>query len=119
MGYYMQDGRWADTDDVTLETAKEVSGASGTGTVRELGDKVVGRFTLTVAALGAGTTLTATVKTCDTEDGTYRTVGTFTAASATGSERKSFSGLDRWVRVDWALAGGVTTATYSVSGEAV
>ena len=49
----------------------------------------------------------------------YRTVAAFTGASATGTERLCFTGLDRWVRADWALAGGTTTATYSVSGEAV
>jgi hypothetical protein len=119
MGYFMESGRYADTEDVTLESAKSVTGASGTGTAKELGDKAIARLELTVSAIGAGSTLTCTVKTCDTETGTYRTVAAFTGASATGSERLSFSGLDRWVRVDWALAGGTLTATYGIDGEAV
>lgn len=119
MGYQTESGRWANTADVTLDSAKSVSGASGTGTAVEVGDRGTGRFTLDVTALGSGTTLTVTVKTSDTESGTYRTVAAFTAASATGTELKSFPGLDRWVRADWALSGGTTTATYTVDGEAV
>ena len=120
MGYHQEDGLWADTKDVTLESALAVSGSSGTGTVTEFGDKTLARLTLLISAIGAGTTLTATVMTCDTEDGTFRALTpTFTSASATGSELLSFPGLDRFVRVDWALSGGTTTATYTVSGEAV
>jgi hypothetical protein len=115
----MKSGRWADTESVVLANAASVSGASGTGTAVELGDRGVGRLTLLVSALGAGTTLTVTIMTSDAESGTYRAVSAFTGAGATGSEALSFAGLDRWVRADWALVGGTTTATYTVSGEAV
>lgn len=119
MGYTTANGRWANTLPVTLDAAKSVSGASGAGTVIELGDRGVARLTLDVTALGAGTTLTVTVKTCEESGGTYRTVAAFTNVTAIGVERLSFSGLDRFVKADWALNAGTTTATYTVSGEAV
>ena len=119
MGYVMDNGRYADTQELVLDSAKSVSGASGNGTVTEVGDRGTARLTLDVTALGAGTTLTVTVKTCETSDGTYRTVLAFTPNTATGTERLSFTGLDRFVKADWALSAGTTTATYSVTGEAV
>jgi hypothetical protein len=118
MGYQTKSGRWADTLPIVLAVATAVS-SSSEGTPVEVGDRGVARLDLTVSAIGSGTTFTATVKTCDTETGTFRTVAAFTAATATGAERKSFAGLDRWVRVDGACSSGTTTATFSVSGEAV
>jgi hypothetical protein len=105
-------------DDIALDTAKSVSGASGNGTTVEVGAKGTLLLDLTVSALGAGTTLTVTVYT--SKDGTtWRSLGAFTDATATGTERKSFPGCDRYARACWALAGGTTTATYTVSGESV
>ena len=117
MGYKMTNGRWADTDDLTLATALAVSGnTNGTGV--EVGDRGVARLTLTVAALGAGTTLTAYIET--SADGTtYRAAGNFTAIAAPGAEILSFSGLDRYVRARYSFVGGTTTATVTISGEAV
>jgi hypothetical protein len=105
-------------DEIVLDSGKEVDGASGDGTTVEVGTKGTLLLDLTVSALGAGTTLTVTVYTSK-DATTWRSLGAFTAANATGAERKSFPGCDRYARANWALAGGTTTATYSVSGEAV
>jgi hypothetical protein len=119
MGYMNQRlRRWEDTDAISLADAKSVSGASGEGDAIEVGARGTLLLDLTVSALGAGTTLTVTVKT-SAEGTTWRTIAAFTAATDAGTERKSFAGCDRYARADWALSNGTTTATYSVSGEAV
>ncbi len=106
------------TDSLSLADSKAVSGASGEGTAVEVGAKGTLLLDLDVTAIGAGTTLTVTIKT--SKDGTtWRTLAAFTGATSTGTERKSFAGCDRYARADWALNAGTTTATYSVSGEAV
>ncbi|MFA4974474.1 MAG: hypothetical protein WC683_17850 [bacterium] len=117
MGYKMENGRWADTDDLTLADALAVSGDTDGDSV-ELGDCGVARLTLTVAAIGAGTTLTVYIET-SADDTTFRAVSNFTAIAAPGAEILSFSGLDRFVRARYSFAGGTTTATVSISGEAV
>jgi hypothetical protein len=121
MGGYQNQrtGQWETTDDISLADAKSVSGASGEGTAVEVGAKGTRLLDLTPSAIGAGTTLTITVKTCKTADGTFRTLGTFAGATDTTAQRVSFAGCDRYARADWALAAGTTTATYTVSGEAV
>lgn len=120
MGGYMNQrlDRWEHTDSIELAAAKAVSGASGDGDAVEVGAKGTLLLDLVVSELGAGTALTVTVKT--SKDGsTWRTLAAFAAASSVGSERKSFAGCDRYARADWALSGGTTTSTYTVSGEAV
>lgn len=117
MGYKTESGRWANTAELALATALALTGdANGAGV--EVGDRGVARLLLDVTAIGAGTTLTVYIET--SYDGvTYRAVDNFTATGAIGTERKSFSGLDRYVRARYAFAGGATTATLSISGEAV
>jgi len=105
-------------DEIALASAKSVSGASGNGDTVEVGTKGTLLLDLTSTAVGANTALTVTVQT--SKDGTtWRTLAAFTAQTEAGTERKSFPGCDRYARANWALAGGTTTATYSVSGEAV
>jgi hypothetical protein len=117
MGYRTGSGRWADTVELTLAESLAVSGnTDGAGV--EVGDRGVARLALTVSAIGAGTTLTTYIET--SRDGvTYRAVANFTGKTEAGSEIKSFAGLDRFVRARYAFVGGTTTATVSISGEAV
>jgi hypothetical protein len=83
-----------------------------------------GTATITTATAGVTPTLVATVKTCKTANGTFRTVAAFATVSGTDldsgtyTERKSFTGLDRFVRVDWALTGTDAAPTFAVTGEA-
>ncbi len=77
------------------------------------------RLTLDITAATAGTgspTLTVNVQT--SADGTtWSTHTSFAAATAVGTQRKALSGLDRFVRCSWTLAGTTPSATFSVAGE--
>lgn len=80
--------------------------------------------TMATDTAGVDATLAVTVKTCKTADGTFRTVDSFTTVACTdldagpATQRKSFTGLDRFVRVDWDLTGAGGSFTFSVTGEA-
>lgn len=118
MGYNKQTGEWADIDDVTL-AASAARTSSANGSAVELGDRGTLRLLLDVtAATGTTPTLDAAVET--SFDGvTWRSLGAFTQKTATGTERKSFAGADRFVRVTWTIGGTTPSFTFSVSGEAV
>lgn len=118
MGYEKANGEWADTEDVELASSAART-ATGDGSSVEVGDRGVVRLLLDVtAASGTSPTLDVTVET--SFDGTtWRQAGTFTQQTAVGTERKSFSGLDRFVRVTWTIGGTTPSFTFEVSGEAV
>lgn len=94
--------------------------ASGSGSPYVMGARSTLRLTLAVTA-ASGTTPSATVTVETSGDGgtTWYSVGTFAAKTTTGTERKSFSGLDRLARVSWAITGTTPSFTFSVTGEAV
>lgn len=115
----MGDGQWASLDNVTLAGV-----AARTATVTldpvEVGDKGTLRLDLDVtAASGTTPTLDGTVQTSKSEAGPWRTLGSFAQATAAGTERKSFSGCDRWARVAFTIGGTTPSFTASVTGEAV
>lgn len=118
MGYEKANGEWADTEDVELAPSAART-ATGNGSSVEVGDRGVARLLLDVtAASGTSPTLDVTVET--SHDGTtWRQVGTFAQKTAAGTERKSFSGLDRFVRATWTLGGTTPSFTFEISGEAV
>lgn len=118
MGYRMQDGSWADTEAVTL-LGSSTQTASTNSTGIELGDRAMWRGTLDVtAASGTTPTLDVTLQT-SADNSTWRTLGTFTQKTTTGSERKSFAGCDRYVRATSVIAGTTPSFTFSIAGEAV
>lgn len=125
MGYKMNSGRWADTELLTLH-ASGAETVSGTGPWVELGYRGNARLTLNVtAAPGGGGTLDVSVETTDdpANTGNIRkavspaTSGQFAQATIVGAERKSFSGLDRFVRANWTIA-VANPFTFDISGEA-
>ena len=83
-----------------------------------------GTATCTTSTAGVTPTLDVTVETCKTADGSFRTVAAFAQVAGTDldsgpvTERKSFSGLDRFVRVSWDITGTGGKFTFSVAGEA-
>jgi hypothetical protein len=121
MGYFMANGMYADTDPVTFLQAGGVISASGSSAVLEVGDRGTARITANFSAVaGTGPTLDIAVMTCDTPGGSFRQVGTFTQFTATGSQRKSFAGLDRFVRLDYTLGGSASPSfTGTIDGECV
>lgn len=118
MGYQKANGQWADTVPVDLADVADEAAGTDDGATLELGDRGTLRLLLTVSALSdlGDPTLDVTVET--SHDGTtWSDVGTFTQATATGSERKRFAGIDRFVRVSWVVVDSV--ASFTVTGEAV
>lgn len=116
MGYTTSDGRWADTTDLDLSPAAEVT-EDGYSDPVELGDRAVARLTLAAtAATGTDPTLDVTIQT--SSDGTtYYDAGAFTQLTATGSEQKLFM-LDRWVRAHFEVGGTTPSFTVTLKGEA-
>lgn len=117
MGYFKQDGGWADVDEVTL-AASAARTESASGSALELGHRGLLRLLLDCTASdGTEPSLLVIVET--SKDGTtWRELGAFTALLAAGSQRASFGGADRFVRARWALGGTSPSFTFSVSGEA-
>lgn len=121
MGYQMAStDRWADTDEVVLHESAART-ASGNGPSAELGDRGVLRLLLDVTAATAATgTPTLDVEVQTSYDGaTWRALGTFAQQTAVSSERKSFAGCDRFVRVAYTIGGDTPNLTFAVTGEAV
>lgn len=104
-------------DDFSLVPAGTVKTTAGSSAGRAVGYIHTLRLALNVTAF-TGTTVTFTVE--HSPDGSTWTAhpsGAFTATTATGSQRKILSGLDRYVRVSWA--GTFTTMTFGLAGESV
>ncbi len=115
MGYQKLDGQWANVVAVPLVP----SGAHTTtfdGDPVELGDRGVACLTLDVTVRTGTAVLDVAVKTCDTIDGSYTTVASFSQASSVSSQRKSFVGLDRFVMAVCTI-GGSGSVTFSVDGD--
>jgi len=118
MGYMSTSkDHWMSVDGVVLMAEQQIT-ASGTGPAHET-DRGVARLTLDVVASdGDGTeTLDVDVETSEDES-SWRTVGSFSTATAgASSQRQTFAGLDRFVRVSYTLGGTVNSWTFSVAGE--
>lgn len=123
MGYSTSNGRYARTRDVSLASAVVVT-ATGVlaGSTKELGDQGTLRLTQTASAVG-GTTPSVTVTLETSADGStgWTAVAAFTAVTANGSQRKVFTGLDRFVRLNATAVTGTDTptATLAVTGESL
>lgn len=119
MGYHKQDGVFADVKSVTFFPQTTLSSAGTfTGPVVEVGEATTACLDLACPSLTASDTVDAKIQT--SKDGsTWRDVASFTQLTASGSERKSFTGLDRFARasVTTADAGGGITAIVSISGD--
>jgi len=103
---------------VTLHTSQART-TSGSGSAVFTKDAGVVRLLLDVTA-ASGTTPSLTVTLEQSRDGsTWRTVSSFAAKTTTGQEALSAGGLDRYIRVSWAISGTTPSFTFSVSGELV
>lgn len=120
---YFQSGPRAgepyEQDDVTLVATGERSASFNTDPY-EVGDKGTLRLSLTIGAIsGAGAQLQVQLETRASADDTWRTVDAFSVQTATGTARKTFAGLDRFVRAVCSIAGATPSVTFSLAGEAV
>jgi len=119
MGYQRGDGRWADTDPVTL-AASAARTANGQGAAVEVGAAGTVRLLMAVTAVaGTSPSATVTVETSHSGAGDWRSLGTFAAKTGVATERKNFGGCDRYVRATWAITGTTPSLTFAVAGEAV
>jgi hypothetical protein len=119
-GYNRSNGAgWADTDTVNITDPVTLTATASTTPI-EPGDRGTLRLLLTVSA-ASGTTPTLDVSIETSFDGQtgWRSMGAFTQATAAGSQRKSFSGADRFVRATATIGGTTPSFTFSVNGEAV
>lgn len=125
MSYTKQNGQHADVEDIVVypETTLAAAGASN-GSAIEIGDRTTACLELVCSALTASDTLDAKLQTSKDASGSglgaWRDVASFTQLTAAGSERKSFAGLDRFIRAvvtpTDAGGGGIST-TFSIKGE--
>lgn len=118
MSYLTSDLTHVPSVDVTLAPSAART-ADGSGSAFEVGPHTTARLAL-VCSARSGTTPTLDVTVETSFDGsTWRSQGTFAQINATGTTRKSFGGLDRYVRVTWVVGGTTPSFTFSVSGELV
>ena len=121
MGYFGADGRYRDTDEVTLR-ASAVLSASAAGAWVEIGDRAQLRLTLTVSAVsGTSPTLDVDIETAsDSAGSNLATIGSFSQQTAAGSQRLIFDACDRFARIKSTLGGSASpSVTFAVAGEAV
>ena len=112
-------GEAYDQDEVTLFSSSART-ASFTGDAYEVGDR--GELRLTHAVTAVSGTLPQMQVQIDTRrdsSDSWRVVDAFPVATAVGTYRKVFSGLDRQVRHVTTIAGTTPSFTSSLVGEAV
>lgn len=125
MSYTSATGEHQDTTDITVipPTTYAAAGAVN-GPAIEVGDRSTANLELDVTALTASDTLDAKIQT--SKDGTgsglgaWRDVASFAQKTTAGSERKSFAGLDRFIRAvvtPTDAGGGGISVTLSIKGE--
>lgn len=116
VGYYRADGKFAAVNKLTLADAANLT-ATADGDWVDVGEFGIACLTLNVTAhTGGGDTLDVDIET-SADKVTVRDVGSFTQSTDVGSERKSFVGLDRYVRYEATLAGGGVDVTFTLSGD--
>lgn len=121
MGYQMANGRFARTKNLTLvDTVAVTATGAVSGSAVELGDKSTLRLTLNVTAVaGTSPSATFTIETSQ-DNSTWSTVASFSAATSVSTQRKVFTGLDKFVRVNVSAFSGSATpsVTATISGDA-
>lgn len=111
-------GRYIDNRAITLSaSAAKTATFQSTGVL--VGDRGVARLTLAVtAATGTLPTLDVVVET-SADNSTWRSLGSFAQKTGAATERKSFAGVDTYVRINATIGGTTPSLTFSVAGDAV
>ncbi len=119
MPYQKTNGQLTRNVDVTLASASVVT-ATGTTTAVEIGDKGTLRLLLTTASVtGTSPTLDVAVQTSYDGSTGWTTVASFAQKTTATTERKQFTGIDRFVRLSYTVGGTTPSFTVTVAGEAV
>lgn len=114
-------GQTPNLDVIDLSPAAPVT-TTANGTAVLLGDRGTVRLKLDVTAENdAATAETLDVSIQTSFDGTtWRAVAAFAQITNVGNERKSFTGIDRYIRAVYTVGGtGGPSFTFTVKGEAV
>jgi len=106
---------WRDLAAITLE--RDTLTATRDGETVDLMRAGLALTLAVTAASGTNPTLDVALQTSH-DATTWTTVASFARATGVTSERKRFSGLDRYVRVVATLGGTSPSFTFSVTGEA-
>jgi hypothetical protein len=94
-------------------------GVTGNGSSIDTGERGTLRLLLDITVV-SGTSPTITVSVEQSHNGTtWRAHSSFAAATAVSSERKSFGGIDRYVRATWTIGGTTPSFTFAVTGTAI
>lgn len=122
MSYTNAKGEFQNTKDITVLDSTTFT-ADTNGAAVEVGDRGTACLELDVSAITASDSVDVKIQTSKDGSGSglgaWRDVAAFAQKTAVGSERKSFAGLDRFIRavVDVTDAGGGVSVTLSVKGE--
>lgn len=112
-------GQPYDQDEITLFSSSART-TSFTGDAYEVGDRGELRLTHAVTAVsGTLPQMQVQIETRRDSSDTWRVVDAFPVATAVGTYRKVFSGLDRQIRHVTTIAGTTPSFTSSLVGEAV
>lgn len=115
---HKENGEFIDVDEVVL-VGSAARIASGQSNALEVADRGTPRLTLEVTAKGGTKPSLLVLIETSNDKTTWRQLGSFTALNdATGTQRRSFPGADRYVRARWIVSGTDPTFTFSVSGDA-
>lgn len=119
MSYQRADGRFVYTEKFNLPST--VITATGVSTGVDVGPAGVLRsLNLTASAVG-GTTPSCTVTVQTSPDNSTWTslANPYTAITANGSQSKTWTPLDRYIRLSWVVTGTTPTITLVGSGDLV
>ena len=109
--------------DVALVPAGTVVTATGAGVGIEYDDRDIFRGqSVVTAATGTSPSITVSIDTSYDNGVTdpWRSVAAFAAQTAANTTaRKSFPGLDRWVRASWTVSGTTPSVTFGVLGDVI
>jgi hypothetical protein len=88
---------------------------TGNGVAYETGDRteVRGLVLDVTAASGTTPTLDVSIQTSD-DNSTWRTLASFSQKTTVSNQHLSVSGLDRYLRFSWVIAGTTPSFTFSV-----
>lgn len=117
MSYHKSNHQYVDAEAIT-PLASALRSSTVSSAAIEVGDNHTLRMLQDATASSGSPTLDTDCETGPTAAGPWIVVGSFAQETGVGSERKAFSGLDRFARFT-ATFGGTGDITYSVSGELV
>lgn len=105
---------------IALHALGAETAASGQGLAVDIGaTRSAAKLDLELTAIsGAGASLVVTVQTSADGLTGWRAVDAWAALTAVDKVSMCFAGLSRYVRIAWALAGTLPSATFKVSGNA-